>query len=877
MEDIFKNFDENLEKMSSVLDEIERADIIADNIFFHLNRVLKNSRDGNAYSKWNKLFSVPENAKMIQKSNLETLVTKSKELIDTVSHNTVIFAHGDLDISTFITVPKNTIILTFVEETRVLLDSGGLNKDIPSQADIFIFLWVKYLSKLLDYSNKYINPSNTEVLYILIKKFIIKFIDIKNKYMNEKSLFPYNSSQKNLYRKYGDDFVAYYENDLIPNQILNFTGIDTSFTDIDTSFTGFDNIGIIPWDKYLDLSLSTERNKDVIHDYSDESHPFYKIYESLNKKYTDIVSNSTFCDLVRVLSEMKMRLDKSKNGKINIIILKSCRKLDDLILKPQHSYLFKNLPAVLQERKKKYKYNSPNKIFINQIKKKVMKIKGRTEDERNRILSLATNEAKKLTTDVNEQKSYVQKIQNKMNSRIFGLAQEYDIFYEKLCIHIEKHQDNLSQLYYYDDAKLIDSYLPKKKKGLLVNKKKKNLMSNEILGEENYNYNENEYELNYFETLIPVRNIWGVFENVLECVASPTNPIENLTNLFSSSTFNFSPILIINKLKEKMFWIDKNQNTELYYELYTTFRNLNFEPYEKFDILKDIRYREHIFKEWEDNFKKKTHENTVRDIYIAIMKDCFVSMARLSGKKYTLKDLKYTYGIKKYLLNRKRKRNQPILSVEEKERLKKILRVFSWRGRFQLFYCNTFFIENLLFNPFYELLEENIASAFDSRNQIILCANKDVTYLTPIEYCLANYAVLDGKILSFDRKIWSLSESLSESLSDSQLVSSNSNFPDLQNPEIRHKLGLYSFFNLTNTTINLKYFCDLVNARNNLTEKEILQQSLKDYMESFYRIFVRNNLINGIQEFQSETLNITNITLFPGNFVFMLDYIQQKL
>lgn len=134
--------------MSSVLDERERADIIADNIFFHLNRVLKNSRDGNAYSKWNKLFSVPENAKRIQKSNLETLVTKSKELIDTVSHNTVIFAHGELDISTFITVPKNTIILTFVEETRVLLDIGGLNKDIPSQADIFIFLWVKYFRLL---------------------------------------------------------------------------------------------------------------------------------------------------------------------------------------------------------------------------------------------------------------------------------------------------------------------------------------------------------------------------------------------------------------------------------------------------------------------------------------------------------------------------------------------------------------------------------------------------------------------------------------------------------------------------------------------------------------------------------------------------------
>lgn len=92
MEDIFKNFDENLEKMSSVLDERERADIIADNIFFHLNIVLKNSRDGNAYSKWNKLFSVPENAKRIQKSNLETLVTKSKELIDTYLI-TLLFLH----------------------------------------------------------------------------------------------------------------------------------------------------------------------------------------------------------------------------------------------------------------------------------------------------------------------------------------------------------------------------------------------------------------------------------------------------------------------------------------------------------------------------------------------------------------------------------------------------------------------------------------------------------------------------------------------------------------------------------------------------------------------------------------------------------------
>lgn len=334
MEDIFKNFNENLEKMSSVLDEREIADSIADRIFSQLNR------DGNSYSKWNNFFPVADKVKKIEKSNLETLI-QSKELIDTVSNSTVIFAHGELDINTFITVPKNTIILTFVEETRVFLDSGKLNIiDNPSKGDIFIFLFFKYLSKILHYSNKYINPINATVLYILIKKFIIKFIDVKNKFMNDKSLFNQNRSQRNFYRKYSDDFVAYYENDLIPNQNMQFE--DLSIT------------GIIPWDKYLDLSLSksSAANKDVIHDYSDQEHPFYNIYQSVNKKFTQAVSNSKYSDLVRVLSEMKTRLDKVQSQKINIIILKTCRALDNLILKPQHTYFFKNLPATLLYRKK---------------------------------------------------------------------------------------------------------------------------------------------------------------------------------------------------------------------------------------------------------------------------------------------------------------------------------------------------------------------------------------------------------------------------------------------------------------------------------------------------------------------------------------------
>lgn len=512
---------------------------------------------------------------------------------------------------------------------------------------------------------------------------------------------------------------------------------------------------------------------------------------------------------------------------------------------------------------------------MNEIQEKVTKLKRRTNTNIENILRLATERVNELTTNTKEQN--IQKILNKMRSRILGFPQEYDIFYEKLCIHIEKYNEEESQLFYYDDAKIIDSFLSNK---ILFEKKNKNSMSNDILGdlsrggpvngESSYNYNE--YELNYLNSLIPVRNIYGFFYHVLDRFSVQPNQVENNKNLFCSSSFNFSPILRINKLKEKTFWIEKNENTELFYELYTTFSLLNFEPYENFILLKDIRFREHIFKEWENNFRQKTtsDNNTVRNTYISIMKDCFVYMGRFGDEKVSLNDLENIYGIKNSnVFSRKRKRNRPKLSPYEKERLVRILRVFNPKSYFKLFNCSPNYI-SAMFNTNIKLAE-NFKHIFNPEYQkYMIWGYRKNTYLTPIEHCLANYAVLYGEILSLeDGQVWSFSQKI--------LVPSNSNFPDLTNNENVRDLGLYNIYILANTTYNLKYFCDLVNARHNSTQKRIFEKSLKEYMESYYKIFVRNDLINGISEYQSETLNITNITLFPGNFVFMLDYIQQNL
>ena len=915
MESIWKNFDENFKNMSILLDDYEKADS-------NLNKVYKLiTGKGNEYSMWNNFFkSDQDEVRHIKNTNLKTL-NKKRELVDTFFHNTVVFAHGLLDVSTFITVPKNTIIITFVEETRTLKDTLGLSN--YSQADILIYLWIKYLSKILDYAQKYTNPIDTESLKILIRIFMIKFIDIKNKYLNNPNL-GHTRSGRHQYEKFSDDFLVYYENDLIPNQQLIFNNLYIN--------------GIMPWYKYLELSINERLtpNTTILQDYDEQDHPFYNILKSLNKngpsaanersnspeyeyetryessemrndpsaahersnyspeyeyetRYepSEMRNDSRKYDLVQVLSEMKKRLDEKESGKINIIILKSCRDMYDLSLKPEHLFLFKNLLPVLKKKKKS------NKELMSQIINKKIILEGKTKKEQNNILNRAAKKAEKIFTTNQEQLklNYIRSIKNKLDCRGIGLAQEYDIFYEKICVNLKIENlpydnPNNIKLYYYDDAKVSDCLF----KGFLTNcaseekeHNKTGLLIKIDTQNENENYNLDSYELNFFNKWIPVRNQFGHLDSML---ISLGNELETKTNennvklsassssmnwmkVFSSSSFNFSPILLIRELEEKLFYIDNNQNTELFKEVYTKFYRLNFKPFEKFDLLKDAIFREQIFKEWEDNLKINTPQNTVRDIYIAIMRDRFVGMSREGGNNISWKNIKYKYGIKYFKncpVGEKRKRNLPApqLSIDERSRLKIILKIFSPVSNFKLFYCSTDFIKDVLFNLDFNL--ENTESAFHYLYAIkTRWGDKDGIFLTPIEYCLINYAVFDGKI-------WPVSQIISMSLSDLSC-----DVPDIKNPVIRHKLGFYDIISLYEITNNLKKFCDKVNLKANLPVEKIVKQNLKDYMELYYHIFVRDNLINGIQKYQNRPLNITNIKLFPGNFVFMLNYIQQNL
>lgn len=719
--------------------------------------------------------------------------------------------------------------------------------------------------------------------------FIIKFIDIKNKYLNNpKYQNYYTRSGRHYYEKLSDDFLIYYENDLIPNQQLHFDRLYIT--------------GIMPWYKYLELSLNERStpNTTIVQDYDEQDHPFNNILKSLNKngsemrndpsaanetgaESSEMRNDSRMYDLVQVLSEMKKRLDeKESSKKINIIILKSCRTIYNLSLKPENLFFFKNLPAVLQKKKES------NEELMSQIMHKKNKLKGRTEEEKWEIFNSA---ADKFTANQKQLKSnFERSIENKLDSRGIGLAQEYDIFYEKICVNLRSYNlsyraTDMVHLYYYDDAKILADGLFKDFSTNSASEKEHNktglLIKIHDDPKENSRYIPELYELNYFNRWIPVRNQLGHFESVLissgikletktnenNAKLSSSSSFMNWMKEFSSSSFNFSPILLIRELEEKLFYIDKNQNTELYKKVNTTFYRLNFKPYEKFDLLKDEEFRNKIFREWENNLKINTPSNTVRDIYIEIMRVRFVFMSREGGKNITMRNLKFKYGLKE--LGENEKRNQPATQLSrEKDRLKKIFKIFSPASGFKLFYCSTDFIKKELFNL--DLNLKSTKSAFHYSYALgTRWADEKGIFLTPIEYCLINYAVLDGKI-------WSLSEIIKNSLDD---LGSDLSYdvPDIKNPVIKHKLGFYNQFTVNVITNNLKNFCDFVNAQANLTNEKILKQSLKDYMELYYNIFVRDNLINGIQKYQNRSLNITNIKLFPGNFVFMLNYIQQNL
>lgn len=836
MED-YSNFGQNLQQFAKFVDSFQEMQDIELDFLAYIKGFFIDWDSNHNPSLFDIIRSKKTFGKKITKDRLQyTKKIASDKNIDSFILNTVISAHGTLDLGTFLRVPENTIIVAFVNEGRSIYDFSKFDyeKNEAKKTSVFIVLWMNYLISVLEYSEmKRYHFQKQRDYYYFIKKFIIGFVEMKNKYMVKYQYLHTGYGDTSDYYNVNNDIVIYYENDLIPNQIFRFNDLS--------------NVGIMDWKTNLDVSFnSSELSFSTI---NNTNHPFYNIYEYIfhkrnsNRHKNEIESKAEHepdSNLVEIVSEMERRLESvySSNRQyrrpINVLHLFSCRPIDFLTLKPHVSFLFKNLPHKfkhimnrrilnLKEHHRipkwnqealKFKFDSMN-LEPELRNYYVQLVKNSPEEKRNKLIDFIIKSSSEQRAKRKFHNELIKK-SVRMDVRIgigsgaeiksvdrtkLKINKAYDIFYDKLCMYAgwSRNFINKIDLYYFSDVKKLHDTFPTQKRPII---------------------NSYTQKIDILELYLPVRDESGIFANIWSKYSGPGLDKNNL------------PFSIDYNLAGKIFYIPRNMNTELVIGFIQSSSYVYLKPFILHPLLRDTGFRENVFTKWLHEFQKYTIDNVRENkfcyAYIQIMRLCFVDVQNMRSS--LIEDiLKSLHTESEYFFNKFNYGKY------------KVFRFFDLYDidDFNLLY----FLQDNLFRETYG--EISCLSYFLETYRKPIQRDFTFPYLTPLEYLLANYFydVGTGQVLTYQ----DYSEK-SESL------------------DYKKQIAMFEYNRVVSIMCNLERVFETV-----ILDSES-SFSLYEYFEMIYKFRYRDILLKESNKY-SDPKYSNYLTIFPGNFIFQLDYL----
>lgn len=222
----------------------------------------------------------------------------------------VVSGHGSISIGTFLQVPTQTIIVTFVTDGKYHFDRESVNTHLEGGKRIVamnhLFLWMKNVVSTIRATQKFSAKDQKFFLQMLFKD-----------HQQYRKFFP--AKYTSTYFHIDPNFIVYHEGDLIPDQ--HFLLANVSFP------------GIHDWTDALLNSKKQVRETGYFGFPPD--HVYHKI-----KDLTSKANKNT--NLQAVLDFMHQ---KNKEQKLNIVFLQACRgfTVNSLTLRAESSFLYKNL------------------------------------------------------------------------------------------------------------------------------------------------------------------------------------------------------------------------------------------------------------------------------------------------------------------------------------------------------------------------------------------------------------------------------------------------------------------------------------------------------------------------------------------------------
>ncbi len=246
----------------------------------------------------------------------------------------VAFGHGSIDISTFIKVPDDFIIATFINDGQIMCASEENSKSgypkCMSSTSRFIYMWQEFLIHTIQLS-KFQNKNIIDV--------------IRNTSLDL-------NDQINLYLK---EFTPIYESEIQYSNIF-FPGDIISDTIFDFNNDSLNRLGICEFDKFIQ-ERDTLKSAHLPELNFREKHPLSHIYD---KFYTKNIYLGQLLDYI---------IEKISREKIKILFLFSCRVIENTSINNFLSYKPWEPKNPFKDFYKKLDKLSNNESLINFQKK----------------------------------------------------------------------------------------------------------------------------------------------------------------------------------------------------------------------------------------------------------------------------------------------------------------------------------------------------------------------------------------------------------------------------------------------------------------------------------------------------------------------------
>lgn len=289
-------------------------------------------------------------------NNVDKLLDKNKRIhFSEMCMPIVIRSHGDLLMESYIQIPKNFLVITFVTDGLPVCDiegesAHGYETKCKSRMAKYVYIWNRFLLNIASATKYNNNPSKN---FIDIMNENIQFLNVElQDYRNEFNV----DDDRNL-----EYTTVYYPGDLICNTKYTYKN-DNNY-----------RLGVTSWDEFL-KNKNTLLNPRLPELDFEQTHPLHGLIQKLDPQ------NNGVLYLNDIMNQMVEATDNTDI--IRIIFSFSCRLLIDpleynlLRIKQNYNYLYKNLFKYLNhidkrmlEHNKRFNY----KLFQENINKQIAK------------------------------------------------------------------------------------------------------------------------------------------------------------------------------------------------------------------------------------------------------------------------------------------------------------------------------------------------------------------------------------------------------------------------------------------------------------------------------------------------------------------------